>query len=167
MRIQHIHFQNTIHKQEHVCPIYINVNISYEGISLPVNRDEGMFIQNHFPFFVIIIYHLTFLWFLFNVVFLTTFFPSQLDLSIVQASLCWSSPLILVDTIIKGVTRLKRTLSKLRWLCHFSRSVIIIIHFKLFFVNRDETPIPTHLCVSVKASLATILTKNIICFGNW
>jgi hypothetical protein len=44
-----------------------------------------------------IIYHLTFLWFLFNVVVLTTIFPSQLDLLILQTSLLshWSFPPIL------------------------------------------------------------------------
>ena len=55
----------------------------------------------------IIIYHITFLWFLFNMVFLTTVFPSQLDLLILQTSLLSSLPPILVDTISMDVTRIK------------------------------------------------------------
>jgi len=70
--------------------------------------------------------HLSFLWFLFNVVFLTTIFPSQLYLSIVQASLLpfWSPPPILVDTIGRDVTRIETYFNDLRWVSYFSRSVI-------------------------------------------
>ena len=64
-----------------------------------------IFIQNNCTFSVIIFYHLTFLWFLFNVDFLTTMFPSQLNLSSLLPY--WSPPPILVDTISRDVVRIK------------------------------------------------------------
>ena len=123
--IQQIHFHNTIVKQEHFYLIFINGNISYEGIlknrkyrcdslcgvfffyylpwivtrALPVNRFHS---KSFYDLRDIIIYHLTFLWFLFMWSFWRQFFPSHLDLSIVQASL--QSPM-LVDTVSRDVTK--------------------------------------------------------------
>jgi hypothetical protein len=109
-------------------PININGNISYDGIlkhrkyrcdslvyflfylswimTMPVNHFHS---KSFYVLRDIIIYHLMFLWFLFNVVFLTTIFPSQLDLLILQTTLLshWSLPPILVDTISREVTRIK------------------------------------------------------------
>ena len=112
-------------------PININGNISYDGIlkhrkyrcdslvsfffnylswimtrALTVNR---FYSKSFYVLHDIIIYHLTFLWILFNVVFLTTISPSQLDLLILQTSLLshWSLPPILVDTISREVAWIK------------------------------------------------------------
>jgi len=109
-------------------PSTINGNISYEVIlkhrkyrcySLVSffilfieNYDEGIAGES-FSFKIILrspwYHHLSFNVFLFNVVFLTTIFPSQLDLLIqhvLQTSLLshWSLPSILVDTISREVT---------------------------------------------------------------
>ena len=132
MCIQQIHFQNTIVKEEHLYPININGNVSYEGnlkhgkykcdslvscfFLFTRNRDIAI-ARESFSFKTIlrsswynIIYHLTFLWFLFDVVFLTTIFPSQLDLSIVQAFFLpyWSTLPMLVSTISREVRSVKQ-----------------------------------------------------------
>ena len=65
---------------------------------LPLNRFHS---KSFYVLRDIIIYLLTFLLFLFYVVFLTTIFPSPVDLLILQTSLLlhWSLPPILVHTI--------------------------------------------------------------------
>ena len=90
----------------------------------------------------IIIYHITFLWFLFNMVFLTTIFPSQLDFLILQTSLLSSLPPHLVDMISREVTRIKT---------YFWRFTLGFIFFKKFDHHKLSVmrPIsPTLHCVS-------------------
>jgi hypothetical protein len=81
--------------------VFLSWNMTRE---FPVNRFHS---KSCYVLCDIIIYHITFLWFLFNMVFLTTVFPSQLDLLILQTSLLSSLPPILVDTISMDVTRIK------------------------------------------------------------
>jgi len=118
---------------------------------LPVNRfhSNSLYVLRD-----IIIYHLTFLWFFFNVVFLMTISPSQLNLFIWQTSLLSLSP-ILVDTISREVTRIKTYFNNLLWVSYSSRSVIIIIYFpwnvisKQYFSWTVMRPIShTQRCVS-------------------
>jgi hypothetical protein len=56
------------------------------------------------------------------------FFPSQLDLSIDRHSY-WSRPMILVDTISRDITRVKRTSNNLHWVSYISRNLISRMYF--------------------------------------
>jgi hypothetical protein len=153
-----------------------NVNVILLCRLFTVNPDEGIALES-FAFKIsyvlrdIIIYHLTFLKMLSNVVFLTTIVLSQLDFAIVQVFLLsyFTPPSILVDTISRDVTRVKCTLNNLRSVSYFARSVIIIIYFtrnlisKKYFSWTVMKPLSlTHICVSVNVCKQTTTEIKVV-----
>ena len=91
-----------------------------------------VFIQNNCTFSVTLFCHLTFLWILFNVVFLMTM--CSLTNSICQYyrhPCCYTGHLnrFLLTRLVGMQQGYKRTFNNLRWVSYFSRSVIIIIYF--------------------------------------
>ena len=136
--------------------------------TLTVNRFHS---NNVYALRDIIIYHLTLLWFFFNVVFLTTFFP--FSIRFVNITDFHSDHLhrLSVTRLVRMYQGRERSFNNLRLVSYFSRNVIIIIYFSLNVISKKyfswtvmRLLSSNHLCVSINACKQTSPGKpEVIC----